>query len=172
MPPKVPTRDPAAAHGRKVRAARRVGTGARCSLCREARPQALTSRSSPLICAECQREQQGKNTSDKHHVAGKANSPITIPVPVNDHCAELSPAQQDWPKGTLENREGSPLLAAAARIRGFADTITYLMNKLLLPSAEMLEDLDRFLKERLSPLWWRGTPVGQFAPERKSRVKF
>jgi hypothetical protein len=51
---------------------------------------------------------------DAHHVAGKANSPITVPVPVNDHRACLSVAQADWPKSTLMNAHGSPLLAAAA----------------------------------------------------------
>lgn len=59
---------------------------------------------------------------DDHHVFGKANDPTTIvTVPANDHRAELSVAQQDWPKKTPENPDGSPLLAAAARIRGFVD---------------------------------------------------
>ena len=47
---------------------------------------------------------------DKHHISGKANSDVTILVPVNDHRAQISVDQYDWPKRTLENPEGSPLL--------------------------------------------------------------
>lgn len=76
---------------------------------------------------------------DNHHPAGKANNAITIPVPVNDHRADLTVAQQNWPGKTLANPNGSEQLAAAAGIRGFADTSLYLIEKLLLPVAEMLE---------------------------------
>jgi hypothetical protein len=104
-------------------------------------------------------------------MSAKANGPITIPVPVNDHRAELSVAQQDWPKETLENREGSPLIAAAACIRGYVDTDIYLMKAQLLQRAEVFETLDRFLKEKLGPKWWRGTHLEQFAPKKETRVK-
>lgn len=76
---------------------------------------------------------------DNHHPAGKTNNAITIPVPVNDHRADLSVAQQKWPGKTLANPDGNEQLAAAAGIRGFADTSLYLIEKLLLPVAEMLE---------------------------------
>ena len=164
MPPKTPQRDPAAAHGRKVRAARRVGLNSQCA-CGEKRPEALIAGSNPIMCAACKRIKEGETALDNHHIAGKANSPITIPVPVNDHRAELSEAQLDWPKETRENPDGSPLLAGAARIRGFVDTIIHLIKNLLLWGAEMLETLDRFLAERLGPNWWRGTPLEQFAPK-------
>ena len=94
--------------------------------------------------------------SDDHHPAGRANSPITIPVPVNDHRAELSPAQYDWPKSTLENPTGSPLLARAACIRGFVDTNFYLVEKLLLPHAEFCELMEGFLTEKYGPDWSLG----------------
>ena len=164
MPPKIPQRDPAAAHGRKVRAARRVGLNSQCA-CGEKRPEALIAGSKPIMCAACKRIKEGKKTLDNHHITGKANSPMTIPVSVNDHRAELSVAQDDWPKETLENPDASPLLAGAARIRGFVDTIIYLIKKLLLWGAEMLETLDGFLAERLGPKWWCGTPLEQFAPK-------
>ena len=165
-----PQRDPAAAHGRKVRAARRIGRNKRCS-CGESRPEALVRASEPTICNACEGKRRGRTTFDDHHVAGKANSPVTIQVPVNDHRARLSIAQYDWPKRTLENPDGSPLLAAAACIRGFVDTIFYLIDKLLLWIPEMLEVLDRFLAEKLGPKWWCGTPLEQFAPKRhKSNV--
>jgi hypothetical protein len=67
-------------------------------------------------------------------------------VPVNDHRAELSAAQYDWPKDTLQNPDGCPLLSAAAHIRGFADTILYLTNQLFW-IAELLESLHRYLSK-------------------------
>lgn len=103
---------------------------------------------------------------DKHHVAGVANSPITIKVPVNDHRAELSPAQFDWPKAALENGTGSPLLARAACVRGFADTNAYLVEKLLLPHAEFCELLDSMLTEKLGPEWWVNTDLAKWSPKR------
>jgi hypothetical protein len=105
------------------------------------------------------------STRDNHHVAMKANSPITVPILVNDHRAELSVAQHDWPKATRENPHGSPLLAFAGCVRGFADTIIYLVKKLLLWGATMLETLDAFLARKLGPRWWIGTDLAQFAPK-------
>lgn len=76
---------------------------------------------------------------DNHHVAGRANSPITIRVPVNDHRAELNVAQQDWPKETLENPDANPLLTTAAEIRGYLDSQHYLAERLLRQAVERLE---------------------------------
>ena len=164
MSPKIPQRDPAAAHGRKVRAARRVGLNSRCA-CGEKRPEALIAGSNPTICAACKRIKEEKTALDNHHIPGKANGPTTIPIPVNDHRAELSVAQFDWPKETRENPDGSPLLAGAASIRGFVDTVIYLIKNLLLWGPKMLETLDQFLAEKLGPKWWCGTPLEQFAPK-------
>ena len=105
-------------------------------------------------------------TDDEHHPAGAANNPMTMPVPVNDHRAELSVAQADWPKQTLENPEGSPLLARAACIRGYSDTNVYLMEKLLLPHADFCELLDAFLTEKFGPEWWLNTELERFKPRR------
>ena len=79
---------------------------------------------------------------DLHHVAGKQNHDLTIPVPVNDHRAVLTPAMYDWAKATLENPTHSPFLAAAACIRGYIDTVRYLNDKLLPWIAEFLESAD------------------------------
>lgn len=103
---------------------------------------------------------------DDHHVAGKPNDPTTVPVPVNDHRAELSTAQYDWPKQTRENPDSSPLLRAAACVRGFVDYIIYLLKKMLLWIPEMLENLHAYLREKLGPKWWINTPLEQFAPNR------
>jgi hypothetical protein len=158
-------RDPAAAYRREAVAARRVGADKQCA-CNEKRPKALIPDSEPTICAECDRKQRGQATEDNHHVAAEANDPTMIPAPVNDHRAELSEAQYDWPKETRENRDGSPLLRAAACIRGFVDTIFYLIKKLLLWIPEMLEQLDAFLVEKLGRKWWIGTPLEEYAPKR------
>lgn len=160
-----PHDDPIAAYQRKSVAARRVGFKKRCA-CGESRPEALIAGSKPSTCAKCQREKRKRCTSDRHHVAGKSNSRATIRVPVNDHRAILSISQHGWPRQTLANPNGSPLLAAAACIRGFVDTIYYLIEKFLLWIPELLEALDAFLTEELGSKWWVGTPLEKHEPPR------
>ena len=164
MPRRLPLRDPSGAYKRKAAAARRVGAGSQCK-CGEQRPEALIAGSKPITCAACQRRKKGQATVDDHHFAGKANNSTVIPVPVNDHCAELSVAQYDWPKETRENPDGSPLLAGAACVRGFVDTIVYLIQRGLLWVAEMLEKVNTLMVEQLGPKWWVNTVVGRFAPK-------
>lgn len=60
--------------------------------------------------------------------------------------------QQDWPKETLQNRNGSPALAAAASMRGTVDLFRYVLDDLQ-KKAEKLELLERFNNERLGPDW-------------------
>jgi hypothetical protein len=79
MTPKMPKRDPIGARRRAAIAARRVGIESRCS-CGEARAEALIPGSKPAICAACKRAQSGQVPIDAHHLAGKANSPITVSV--------------------------------------------------------------------------------------------
>ena len=105
------------------------------------------------------------------HLLNRHSNPTTIPIPVNDHRADLSTAQADWPQSTLRNITGSPLLAAAACVRGFVDTVLYLIREILLWVADMLETLDQFQVRRLGPRWWIGTEVEQFAPKRKPHAK-
>ncbi len=100
---------------------------------------------------------------DKHHFAGQPNNSLTVPVPVNDHRADLSVAQADWPKATRENPDGSPLLAAAACIRGFVDWVLYLIQKGVMWVAELLEALDKYLVETRGTKYWVGTPLARFA---------
>jgi hypothetical protein len=161
---KVRPRDPEAAYARDAISKRRAGVGARCQ-CGETRTQALIREKNRVICHECKRKERGMSTKDNHHVAMKANSPVKVPIPANDHRAELNVAQHDWPKATRENPDGSPLLAFAGCVRGFADTIIYLVKKLLFWGATMLETLDAFLARELGPRWWIGTELAQFAPK-------
>jgi hypothetical protein len=160
----IPQRDPSAAYTRKVIAARKKGVGSRCK-CGEARPEALIREKNRVICHQCKRKEKAMKTEDDHHFAGQANSPITVPVPVNDHRAELTPAQQDWPRGTLQNPNGSPLLAAAASVRGAVDTIIYLIKKGLHWIADMLEKLDAMLAQKWGEKWWIGTEIEKYVPK-------
>jgi len=166
---KPPQPDPFRELERRSVAARRVGNGAKC-VCGESRPGALIPGSKPIICAEFQRAKQGKSGTDRHHPFGQANSPVTIPAPVNDHRGELSAKQHTWPKMTLENQHGSPLLAAAGHIRGFIDTVSYLLGKLLW-IAELLEAADSYLNNVLGLKWWLKTEIERWAPKRKFHEK-
>ena len=161
---KPPQRDPEAAHARKATAARRVGVNAKCA-CGESRPEALIAGSKPITCHECRRRQEGKSITDDHHVFAKANSPVTLPTPVNDH-RELSGAQYDWLKKVRENPDGSPFLALAGCIQGFIDYVHYLIEKGLAWAVQMLEAADAFLEQRLGPKWWVGSPLERFASKR------
>ena len=138
MPDKLPEQDALASWARDSVAKRRAGQNAQCE-CGETRIRALNTKRKPIRCFRCIRKSKGQTTNDRHHIAGKSNSPVTAPVPVNDHRAELSPAQYDWPRRTLENPDRSPLLAAAACIRGFRDYVVYLIDRVLLWIPDMLE---------------------------------
>jgi hypothetical protein len=151
--------DPIRSAARKATAKRRMGKNTRCA-CGETRPEALIGNTG--VCAKCQRKRTGRATTDRHHVAGRANSPVILAVPVNDHRGILSEDQRGWPGDTLENREGDPLLAAAGCLLGFIDTAIYLIDSLLRWIAEMLELLSKLLVEKLGPQWWLDTPLAQF----------
>lgn len=164
---KLPQRDPSAAYVRKVTKARSVGIGAQCA-CGESRPEALIREGDCVICHECKRKENEMKTEDDHHPFGEANSPVTISVAVNDHVAELTPAQKDWPTKTLQNPDGSPLLAAAATLRGFIDTVLHLIEKGLHWIADMLEKADAFLTQKFGKNWWVGTELEKFATKRRA----
>jgi hypothetical protein len=153
---------------RKAVAARPLGEHGVCVACGEDRPAALITGRLPRLCARCARIRQGKRTVDQHHPAGRANHPLTIPVGVNSHRAELSEDQHDWPRSTLENTNGDPLLARAACVRGYISTATYLMEILEWP--EFLEALSDALTKRHGRLWWKklGLSVPRWPPRSKS----
>ena len=164
MPKKLPPRNPRAAHRRKFVRERVLGVNAQCK-CGESRPEALLTDRNPVICIACDRRERAISDRDDHHIAAEANSPITINVPANDHEAELSTPQRDWPQKTVRNQDGSPLLSAAAHIRGFVDTVIYLITKFLLWIAELLELLDTILEENWGRKWWKGMKLEAFEPK-------
>lgn len=164
MPKVLHPRDPRSAYRRQAISARRIGEGNKCA-CGEDRPEALIGGSDPLICAACDRRKKGRRKTDDHHIAGRANNPMTISIPVNDHRAELSTAQYDWPRRTLQNPDRSPILSAAAHIRGFTDLIVYLLKLCLLWIADMLELLDTIFERKLGKKWWKDTKLESFEPK-------
>jgi hypothetical protein len=135
----MPSRDPIKAWVRDARAQRRVGQGSACP-CGELRPFALIAGHIPPICFACDRIAHGRAPYEDNHVFGKRNSEARVRVPINDHRAVLSVAQYEWPPDTLENPEGCPLLGAAARLRGRADMLKYMIDESR-ASAECLEKL-------------------------------
>lgn len=165
---KLPMKNELAHEHRKAIAERCLGKQRECACCAESRVFALDRNTNPRLCFKCKRAHEGKNTMDNHHVPGKANSDMTVRMPVNEH-AELSEAQRDWPEDTLRNPEGCPLRAGAAGIRGTADLIVQSIKAFLLWIAEMLELLSDYLAEKLGPNWWINTQFEKYAPKRKNK---
>jgi hypothetical protein len=162
-----PQRDPIRKFQREAKAARRAGKNTHCESCGETLLEALVRGSKPTRCAECTRTMKGQTIMDVHHLAGRANSDATLIIRVNHHRGILSVAQYDWPRLTLENPQGCPLLAAAACIRGFIDILSYLIDELLRWISRMLEALSAHLEKQLGQKWWLNTPMSQFAPKDK-----
>lgn len=156
---KLPKRDELAQQHRASMADRWLGKQRECTGCPESRTPALERKTNPRLCTECRKTAEGKNIMEQHHIAGRANSEITISIRANDHRARLSEDQRDWPPETLRNPDGSPLLAAAACIRGFTDTLLYLAEQFLLWVAELLERLHAHLVEKHGPKWWANTEI-------------
>jgi len=151
-------RDPVDAWLRGVRAQRRVGSGAVCASCRrERRPFALISGRTPPCCFACDRVAQGRPPCEDNHAFGKRNSDLTIRYPINDHRAVLSVAQYHWPPETLQNSDGDPFLASAARFRGLYDNLAYMLGDCL-AEAERLEQLSAHMRKKYGPNWWCEVP--------------
>ena len=58
------------------------------------RDRKLCAKGKSTSLRRCKRKKRGYTTLDNHHFAGKANSPATMPVPVNDHRARAERADQ------------------------------------------------------------------------------
>ncbi len=164
-------RDPIAADARKAVASRRAA-GRACASCAslrphspvEERPEALLTDCEPIVCYECMLIMSDLAPVELDHAAGRRNSDVTVPIAANDHRAILSVNQYDWPQPTLRNPDGSPLLAAAAALRGFANVVTYLLDKLIVAVVALLEALDITLRKQLGPKWWLDTDIARWTP--------
>jgi hypothetical protein len=137
------------------RHARRAGkfpTDSKCASCPETDPIVLVEGSDPLRCYECQARGAGKSGVEADHFAGAANSPVTLRIPANVH-RRRSDRQYDWPRATLENRDGNPLLKIAAMVRGWLDYLQIIVDVLdVVPAA--LVALNASLVNGQGARWW------------------
>lgn len=121
--------------------------------CGETDPFALTGRKPVITCYEHQLIDLGRSPYEAHHVAGRHNSDVTADVPGNDHRI-LSEFQSAWPEDTLRNPNQSPLVAAAAAIRGWLDVLRIIIERSVGWIPEFLEWLDSELVSRYGSDWW------------------
>ena len=133
---------------------RRLGTrNPKCGRCEETAPLMLTGQDPDILCYTCRKEQQGQPPVEQHHVAGRHNDAFTVPTDPNTHRV-LSDAQRDWPERTLRNPDQSPLLQAAAAIRGFVDWLLVMVERCVKWIPPFLESLDARLTVEWGPHWW------------------
>lgn len=138
--------------------ARLVALGTRspqCSVsgCKEEDPFALTGTDPDILCCEHRADEQGRTWTEAHHPPGRRNDPATVPLPANDHGA-VSAEQALWPRETLRNPQESPLVRAAAWIRGFLVIAQVLIERYLAKIPPALERLDALLTAKDGPVWW------------------
>jgi len=124
--------------------------------CAECDPTALTGTAPDQVrCYEHQAVSVGRDWVEDHHLLGRANDPATTArVPGNDHRV-LSDLQHEWPRETLRNLEASPLIRAAAAIRGWLDVLWVILTRAVAWVPAFLERLDAVLTERHGTGWWR-----------------
>jgi hypothetical protein len=147
---------------REHRKQERFGDEAACQLCgqpdlRGLRQVDLSSsregRITVTLCASCHVQLQGKHLTEEHHPAGRANDAYTVPIPATEH-AILTDWQHDWPRDTWRNVDGSPLLRAAASLRGWLDILRLLIGRTIRWIPAFLEQLDAVLRQQLGDGWW------------------
>ena len=73
---------------------------------------------------------------DSHHIAGKNNDPLTLPVCANCH-RHLSHRQRSWPSGWASATKPREM-AIAIMLRGVSDLLLLVSRKLREISDEML----------------------------------
>jgi hypothetical protein len=137
---------------------RLLGTSSpRCCVpgCRERDPFALTGVHPRLLCAEHRAHIEGRSPLEAHHPAGRQNAPSdTVQLPANDHSALTHGYQAAWPRDTLRNPDGSPLLRAAASIRGWLDVLRLILERTCGWVPGFLERLDAWLCFKMGEDWW------------------
>jgi hypothetical protein len=142
---------------------RQLGTRTpRCIDCGESDPFALTLTPDGLRCYECQALAAGRPWTERHHPAGRHNHPTTVAIPGNDHRV-VDDHKTDWPRDTLRNPDGSPLLRAAGCLRGWLDTLRVIMDRTVGWIPPFLEQLDRWLTDLLGRGWWHQMPAADLS---------
>ncbi len=137
---------------RRAKRTRVLGKDARCERCGWAEPTALTKRDGQVLCYECRCVEDRRATMEDHHILGKANDPVTIPVPGNLHRG-LSDAQQDWPQELRRNPARDPLVWLAQACRGLSDHLAWWV-KVLAAVARWLVNLAAALRREHGETWW------------------
>lgn len=137
-----------ARHARRRRA---LGADAACA-CGETDARCLVETDESIQCYGCHAREAGRSDAEQHHVAGRHNLAATVAVPNNEHRI-ASDMQQDWPTQTLLNPGTSPLLQAAAAVRGWMDILVLILERIIGWIPRFLEVLDAWLGERLGPAW-------------------
>lgn len=138
---------------RARRQARRLGAPEPCQGCGEVDPRCLTRRENGIRCYACQRVAARASAFEKHHLAGQHNLAETALVPANDHRI-LSDMQNDWPETTMRNSDRSPLLIAAAAIRGWLDVLQLIIERTVGWIPAFLEGLDAWLRVLVGDGYW------------------
>jgi hypothetical protein len=72
----------------------------------------------------------------------------------NDHRAADAYKHIDWPIETLRNPDGSPLLRAAACVRGWLDLLRVVIDRTVGWVPAFLEHLNTWLNAKLGASWW------------------
>ena len=121
--------------------------------CVETDPFALTGVHPEILCREHLADRQARTWVEEHHPQGQHNDPAAVPVPANDHGA-LSERQELWPRDTLRNPDGSPLLCVAAALRGWLDVLRHMIESTVGWIPDALERLDQLLRAFFGPGWW------------------
>ena len=142
----------------KRREARYRSLGSRTPVCAwpdcdETDPLVLMGHFPDIHCYEHYLLRSEKKPFEAHHVAGRHNSDVTADVPGNEHRL-LSECQGFWSEDTLRNPEHSPLLVAAAAIRGWLDVMQVIIDRSIGWIPEFLEWLHRILVDQIGSDWW------------------
>jgi hypothetical protein len=131
----------------------RLGDDAMCHRCGESDPRCLVLRRDRILCYECLSCDEGRSSVELHHVAGQHNLHHSVPIDGNEHRI-LSDMQEDWPVDTRRNSDGSPVLAVAAAIRGWLDTLRVIIERTMGWIPIFLERLDSWLRITIGDQYW------------------
>ena len=121
--------------------------------CGERNPFTLVGHHPDISCYEHYSLRVGRKPYEAHHVSGQANSDVTADVRGNDHRI-LSELQRFWPEDTLRNPEHSPLIVAAASIRGWCDVMRVILERSIGWIPGFLEWLNNILVDVIGTDWW------------------
>ncbi len=148
---------------RRERDFERLGTRTpRCSVagCDETDPSALTGAEPDIVCYEHLAERHGRSWTEGDHLAGQHNEPTEIiELPGNDHRVK-SDLMEDWPDRTIRNPNHSPLIRAAATIRGWLDVLRIIIMRAVGWIPPFLERLDAWLTGTIGEAWWKDPGLG------------